>query len=117
MARPLTDTELRELRETFRHVTNYEDDDPFAPIDPLSYRAPDGDTCLHIASRRGDARAVQLLLEAGLDVNASGDMGSTPLHYAASPEVASLLREAGARTDVRDEFGKTAGERHGWPQV
>ena len=114
MASPLEPSELLELAEIFRHVINYEGGSPIAPIDPLIYRAPDGDTCLHIAALRGDVRAVHLLLKAGVDVNAIGDMGSTPLHYAASPQVASLLRGAGARTDMRDEFGKTAAEQHDW---
>jgi hypothetical protein len=38
----------------FADLLNYEAQDPTSPIDPLTYRAPDGDTCLHIAAHRGD---------------------------------------------------------------
>jgi ankyrin repeat protein len=41
-----------------------------------------------------------------MDVNRPGDMGSTPLHYAATPEVASLLIASGASLTVRDEFDR-----------
>ena len=66
------------------------------PIEPLTYVAPDGDTCIHVASHRGNLRAVELLIKAGVDVNRQGDMGSTPLHYAATPEVAFFLIASGA---------------------
>ncbi|WP_371286327.1 ankyrin repeat domain-containing protein [Variovorax sp. 770b2] len=77
-----------------------------APINPLAYRSPDNDTCLHMAAHRGDARAVQLLLKAGANVNAIGDMGYTPLHYAASREVAPVLVGAGANPSIEDELAK-----------
>jgi len=102
----LTPSELAELEAAFAYVTNYESDDPFAKIDPLTYRAPDGDTCLHIAAHRGDARAVSLLIKAGLDVNLKGDMGCTPLHYARAPEVVVILLASGASTSIENEFGK-----------
>jgi ankyrin repeat protein len=102
----LSSSESAELRTAFRDVMNYESDDPTAPIDPLTYVAPDGDTCLHMASHRGNLRAVELLVKAGVDVNRPGDMGSTPLHYAATPEVASVLIASGASLTTRDEFGR-----------
>jgi len=101
----LTSAELNELAVEFEHVINYEGDDPTAPIKPLTYVAPDGDTCLHIASHRGNARAVELLINAGLDVNRQGDMGYTPLHYARSKEIVTLLLANGASADIVNEFG------------
>jgi ankyrin repeat protein len=103
----LTATELAELQVVFADVLNYESEDPTAPINPLTYVAPDGDTCLHIAAHRGHVRAVELLIRAGLDVNRQGDMGYTPLHYAANKDVVSLLRSSGASASIVSEFGNS----------
>jgi uncharacterized protein len=74
----------------------------------------DGDTPLHVIVRRGDAHAARILIAAGADVNAVGDMGETPLHLAVrmglEPIVAALL-QAGADPDLRSEFGVTPRER------
>ncbi len=78
----LNEDEINELKKSFEDLINYDSDEPTDSIDPLTYRAPDGDNCLHIAAFRGDIRSVQLLLKAGLDVNQTGDMGYTALHYA-----------------------------------
>lgn len=105
----LSPAELAELQSVFADLLNYEADDPTTPIDPITYVAPDGDTCLHVAAHRGDLRAVGLLVKAGLDINRPGDMGATPLHYASSTEVASLLIANGASLEIRDEFGRVPG--------
>ena len=102
----LSESEIEELARAFSDVTNYEADDPTTPIDPLTYREPDGDTCLHIAAWRGDLRATELLVKAGVDIDAQGDMGATPLHCAKTKEIADLLVAAGASLDIRDEFGR-----------
>lgn len=102
----LSPAEYAELQSIFADLLNYEADDPTTPIEPLTYVAPDGDTCLHVASHRGDLRAVQLLVKAGLDINRPGDMGATPMHYASNPEVASFLIASGASLQIRDEFGR-----------
>jgi ankyrin repeat protein len=102
----LSSSEYAELRSAFADLMNYEADDPTAPVEPLTYVAPDGDTCLHVASHRGNLRAVELLVKAGVDVNRQGDMGSTPLHYAATPEVAAFLVASGASVTILDEFGR-----------
>ncbi|WP_421841366.1 ankyrin repeat domain-containing protein [Mycobacterium sp.] len=52
----------------------------------------------------------QRLLEAGADVNASDDAGSTPLHFAAkgeSHEAVRLLLDAGADANARNDKGET----------
>jgi len=103
----LSPPELAELRLEFADLINYESDDTCEPIDPLTYCSPDKDNCLHIAALRGNLRAVELLVKAGLNVNQQGDMGYTPLHYAATPEVVSFLLAHGASTTIENEFGKS----------
>ena len=107
----LTVEELGELKEAFSDLLNYDSDDPSDPIDPLTYRLPDGDNCLHIAAQRGNYRAAELLLKAGVNVNQIGDMGSTALHYAKRKgfdDLVKLLLEHGASMEIKDLFGKTA---------
>jgi ankyrin repeat protein len=106
----LTDAEISELQHKYRHLINYESDDPDEPIDPLTYVDSNGDSLLHIAAQLGDLRTVELLLKAGVDVNRIGDMGSTALHYAKTKDVADLLRAYGASIEIRNEFGKLPGE-------
>ena len=106
MPNQLSPADIAELKLAFADLLNYEADDPCIPIDPLTYRAPDNDNCLHIAAHRGDLRTVQLLVRAGLDVNRPGDMGYTPLHYASTPEVFSFLVESGSSQLIKNEFGK-----------
>lgn len=105
MAQVLSSAELAELQAAFSDVLNYDADDPTDPIDPLTYSAPDKDTCLHIAAHRGNLRAVDLLVKAGLDVNRQGDMGYTPLHYASTPEIKAFLLAHGASANIKSEFG------------
>lgn len=105
MAPVLTAYELAELQAAFAGLLNHESDNPFTPIDPLTYRASDGDTCLHLAAHRGNIRAVELLIKAGLDINQPGDMGYTPLHYASTPEVIAFLLLHGASPSIRNELG------------
>ncbi|MCG7981432.1 MAG: ankyrin repeat domain-containing protein [Candidatus Thiodiazotropha lotti] len=104
----LTEIEYLELKDIFQDVPNYESEDPLEPIDPLVYEAPDGDTCMHIAARRGDVRAMELLVKAGLDVNSIGDIGCTPLHYAVSSRnqnAIKFLLDHGASTAIKNELG------------
>lgn len=105
------DKDIAELKSLFSDLINYESDDPLAPIDPISYRSPEGDTCLHIAALRGDYRATVLLIDGGVPVNSVGDMGNTPLHYAAierHKEIFDLLVSRGADKEITNEFGKMA---------
>ena len=104
----LTQQELDELRFAFADVINYESDDPCDPIDPITYRAPDQDTCLHIAASRGQLRVVELLLKAGVAIDSIGDMDTTPLHRASNPEVIQFLLANGASPDKLDLFGRPA---------
>lgn len=105
----LDDNEIKWLKLAFRDLLNYESSDPDCSIDPLTYRDPGGDNCLHIAAYRGNSVAVQLLLKAGLDVNSVGEMGSTPLHYASQKGhfgVVKILMANGALKDIHNKFGE-----------
>ena len=73
-------------------------------------RRSDGDTPLHIASLEGNRHATRLLLEAGADVNAKGDMSCSPLYFAVMGkhvQVAGLLLQHGADPDAESELGYT----------
>lgn len=77
----------------------------------VASRASDGDTPLHVVAWRNDVQAARLLLSAGADVNAGGDMGYTPLHVAVAQRNAAMVElflSAGARADVASELGGTA---------
>ena len=85
---------------------------PSLPLTVSSRRA-DGDTPLHIVATWGDAKAVGMLVRAGADVNAVGDLGSTPLYAAVlhgHVAAARPLLAAGASPSYRDAFGRSAAE-------
>jgi ankyrin repeat protein len=72
-----------------------------------------GDSPLHVLLRRRDVRGARRLVEAGIDVNAVGDMSETPLHIAVGQgltEAVLFLLAAGADPDLRSEFGHTPRE-------
>ena len=74
--------------------------------------AYDGWTPLHLAAFFGNLDAARMLLDAGADVHAVSRNGlaNTPLHAATAgkhPEVALLLLENDARSDVVDAGGYT----------
>jgi hypothetical protein len=77
----------------------------------VNAKASDGDTPLHVAAIRGDREAVRLLVEAGAQVDALGDMSCTPLYNAVGKghhEVARLLLEFGADPNLMNELKSSA---------
>ena len=79
-------------------------------IDSVGY---DGDSPLHVVAWRNDLDAVQVLIDAGANVNAQGEMNETPLHVAVRQRhvlMVSAMLDAGARPDIRSEFGDTPKE-------
>lgn len=84
-----------------------------ARIVEIGSRGTDGDTPLHVMAWRRDCRAIEVLIEAGAELDAIGDMGQTPLHVAVMQGdecSAELLLRAGASPDIRSEFGDTPRE-------
>ena len=76
----------------------------------IDSRDSDGDTPLHIMLWRKNTHGALLLIEAGADVNAVGDMSQTPLHVAVQQgnvAVAKALLKAGANKTHVSEFGKS----------
>jgi len=83
--------------------------DPDGPV-AIDSRGYDGDTPLHVLAWRNDIERMELLVRAGADVNALGEMNETPLHIAMRQRnraMAQLLLESGAQPDIRSEFGET----------
>ena len=68
-------------------------------------------TPLHLAlANRAPEKAIELLINAGVDVNAKNSLGETPLHVAvewSSIEAAQLLLAHGANVNARNNEGKT----------
>lgn len=70
----------------------------------------DGDTPLHVVLRRQDTEAALLLIAAGANVTAVGDMSETPLHLAVKQGnvvAVEALIAAGADPEAPSEFGET----------
>ena len=70
-------------------------------------------TPLHLASSKGSAEAVDILIRRGSDVNVQNENQSTPLHLAASSRMAlkgtivRLLLTHDANVDAKDSEGRT----------
>jgi ankyrin repeat protein len=67
----------------------------------LKPTSPDGWPPLAKAAELGETEMVQLLLNAGADVNATNYIGQSALHLARNSEVARLLLDAGADRTLR----------------
>jgi uncharacterized protein len=70
----------------------------------------DGDTPLHVVLRRQDTEAALMLVAAGANVTAVGDMSETPLHLAVKQGnvvAVEALLAAGADPEALSEFGET----------
>ncbi len=66
---------------------------------------------IHYAALYNSVNKLKAMLEAGVDINLTGDKGRTPLHIACihgSVEAVELLVEYGADEKIRDSKGSTA---------
>jgi ankyrin repeat protein len=62
---------------------------------------------IHDSAANSDLTGVQAELDKGVDVNAKDEFGRTPLHYAATKEIAELLIAKGADVNAKDMPGFT----------
>ncbi|XP_020632959.1 transient receptor potential cation channel subfamily A member 1-like [Orbicella faveolata] len=77
-------------------------------------------TLLYIASRSGFYDMCELLLEKGACINEVQSTGSTPLHGAAyygHAQIVGLLLQHGAKTDIKNQFGRTALDESATPEI
>ena len=113
MSLKLSDADVLQLQEKYSYLTNFQSVDPTAPIDPMNYCDAGGDSLLHIAAQLGDLNTVKLLVRAGLKIDALGEMGFTPLHYAYQRkhvDIVAFLLKNGASQELMNYFGKVPGD-------
>ena len=94
-------------------IDKYKSHPEFLGIDILepNQKGAVDSTILHISARTGDLESIEVLLEAGANIDAAGDMGNTPLHEAAMRgqiESVRILIQHGANLLVKNEFNQTA---------
>ncbi|MDB4342093.1 ankyrin repeat domain-containing protein [bacterium] len=116
--------EIAELLITKGADVNAKDEDGGTPLDvAIKYKQTETADLLrkhggisgaadsiHLAAAVGNIEVVKQHLAAGVDVNAKGYRGFTPLHYAARnghKEIAELLIAKGANVNVKDDAGET----------
>ncbi|WP_018607825.1 ankyrin repeat domain-containing protein [Uliginosibacterium gangwonense] len=98
-------TSMSKLEQVFSRIESVPDFSGHQ-ITSVAYRNGWGDSPLHIVSVWGDCEAIKILLDAGADINAQGESGFTPLHYAAEqnhPAAVELLLTMGAKPLRNDD--------------
>ena len=82
----------------------------------INLRDWSGDSLLHVAVVMNNMICVRYLCDAGIEINAAGDLGYTALHCAADmlfDDIYDFLIRHGADTTIRDALGSTPEElRH-----
>ena len=80
----------------------------------VNEQTEDGSTTLHAASENGHAEVVNILIQAGAEVNTQIKdglwKGNTPIHFASRHghvEVITALLAAGADKTIKDKWGRT----------
>ena len=76
----------------------------------VNHSADDNFTALHVAAQENHAEVVEVLIDAGADIEAKNEKGSSPLHRACSEgalDTVKLLVKAGAGVRVADNRGET----------
>ncbi|KAF3199711.1 hypothetical protein TWF191_000927 [Orbilia oligospora] len=74
----------------------------------VEWRDKSGMTALSVAAKAGNDASINILLDAGADINAVDPLGNTPLHYASAYghlKAMRTLMDRGANFDVRNREG------------
>jgi len=100
----------RELSEILTTISEYGSWQTLSPLN-VNSRNYLGETPLHTAALLGDKEAIQVLVKAGVEINALGEDGNTALHEAAlggHEEACSLLISLGADPSIKNDLDWTA---------
>ena len=90
--------------ETVRFLAGLKD------VDVNQVHEKDGFTALHCAGQQGRGDVVEVLIDAGADIEAKNDVGRSPLLFASSSghlDIVKMLVKAGAGVCVTDNEGDT----------
>ena len=84
----------------------------FSQLDEVTPRSrgANGETPLHWMATLGDSRGIELLIQAGAEVDAVDNNGTAPVHEAVAARQLAAVRAligAGATPDLRNGEGKT----------
>lgn len=93
------------LRKYARHVEFLGDD-----LKVVEQVGAFGSQVIHLASFANQCKDIEILVRAGVNANAIGDLGLRPLHYAVlggAIDSVRFLLEAGADAAIENEFGET----------
>ena len=77
-------------------------------LEPTTQLAKAPDISIHEAAYTGNIQAVKQHLTTGTNVNTKASRGWTPLHSAATKEIAELLIAKGADVNAKDKIGGTS---------
>ena len=100
--------ELAELLDVAREGFLIDYKEPLLEEELVSIKNSAGDMLLHVAASMGRIEDVKFLLDLGAPVNEVGDLGYTPLHYAAESgfrDVFVYLVSQGASEGAKNAYG------------
>lgn len=107
MAKEMTPYDsLESVLDAVRTVVEFSE----LPITSIEQKGFFGNTPLIVAAGWGNSDAVRILLDAGANINATGEDRDTALHRAVAVEaldVVQMLIDRGASVEMADAFGDT----------
>lgn len=98
---------IKEILDAYKSVPDFYGID----LKDVHSRSLYNDQVLHMACISGDTSDVLTILEAGADIDAVGEGGMTPLHYAVlhdQLDIVQILLKEGADFKIHDQDGCTA---------
>ena len=76
----------------------------------VNWQDEQGDTSLHLATKKGFQAVIEVLLASKADVNMRNRSGTTPLFFAVQHpqgKIVQMLLAAGAKVNLKDNWGRT----------